>query len=237
MREECGEVVEVLVVRASDVARMLSKPPEASEVVLRFGKIFEEEYALANHIYLEFGSSHIPRWFARKIAARLRAEGIYSRDLVLKAYRAYAALLKAGVVGEKPRTRFRELAEGLMVAAQPDLYDESTDTYYEFKFGPINDYARKQAEVFAWVLGKPIVLVGLREDQNGYMNVEKEVIQPPEKLDVDVAELRKHAVVEEFCSNLMIPVYQYERDLERYYRALRFLKAIGAIEEDEDEEF
>ena len=237
MREECGEVIEVLVVKASDVTRMLSRPPEASEVMLRFGKIFEEEYALANHIYMWRWYRHIPRWFARKIAARLRAEGIYSRDLVLKAYRAYAALLKAGVVGEKPRTRFRELAEKLFVAAQPDLYNESTDTYYEFKLGPVNDYARKQAEVFAWVLGKPVVLVGIVEDRNGYVSVEKEVIQPPEKLDVDVAELRRHAVMEEFCSDLMIPVHQYERDFERYYRALRFLKAIGVIEEEEEEEF
>ena len=69
------------------------------------------------------------------------------------------------MVGEKPRTRFREVAGSLYVAAQPDLYDSSTDTCYEFKLYPVNDYARKQAEVFAWVLGRPVVLMGLREGQ------------------------------------------------------------------------
>ncbi|MEM4972002.1 MAG: hypothetical protein QXE01_12215 [Sulfolobales archaeon] len=236
---ECDETIKVLVVRASDIAKIFVKPSKANEVLVRFGKIFEEEYTLANHIHSWTGYKQISRWFVRKIAARLRAEGIYRRELVLKAYIAYAALIKAGVVGEKPRTRFRELVKGLFVAAQPDLYDESTDTYYEFKLSPINNYARKQAEVFAWVLGKPVVLVGLKEDLNGYLSAEKEVIKPPEKLEVDIEELKKHAVVEEFCSDLMIPVHQYERDLARYSRALRFLKAIGEIEdlEDEDIEF
>lgn len=94
--EGCGRVVEVLVVRASDIAKLLTNPPEGGEVSLRFGKVFEEEYTLANHIYSEAGYAHVPRWFARKVAARLRAEGIYVRELVLKAYRAYAALLRAG---------------------------------------------------------------------------------------------------------------------------------------------
>ncbi|MCC6032777.1 MAG: hypothetical protein LM561_01685 [Desulfurococcaceae archaeon] len=215
---ECGKIVEVLVVKASDVAKLLSKPPEGDEVSLRFGKIFEEEYALANHVYRWAWYAQISKWFIRKVAARLRAEGIYKRDLILKAYRAYAALLKAGVVGEKPRTRFKELTNSLFVAAQPDLYDETTDTYYEFKLYPINEYARKQAEVFAWVLGKPVVLVGLREDPGGYVSVEKEVINPPKDLEVDVNELRKVAVAEDFCSDLMIPVHQYDKYFtEEYY--------------------
>jgi hypothetical protein len=223
--EGCGRVVEVLVVRASDIAKLLANPPEGDEVSLRFGKVFEEEYTLANHIYSETGYAHVPRWFARKVAARLRAEGIYSRELVLKAYRAYAALLRAGVVGEKPRTRFREVTESLYVAAQPDLYDSSTDTYYEFKLYPINDYARKQAEVFAWVLGRPVVLVGLREGPGGYLTVEREVVQPPRELGVDVGRLREVAEVQEFCSDLKVPLHQFERDLERssrYY--LRYLE-------------
>jgi len=211
---ECGRVVRVLVVRASDVAKLLSRPPEGDEVSLRFGKVFEEEYALANYIYSRTAYVHVPRWFARKVAARLKAEGIYRRDLVLKAYRAYAALLKAGVVGEKPRTRFRELEEGLFIAAQPDLYDDSADTYYEFKLYPINDYARRQAEVFAWVLGKPVVLVGLSEGPGGYVTVEKELVEPPKELGVDASRLREVAEAEEFCSDLKVPVHQYERYFE-----------------------
>ena len=222
--EGCDEVVEVLVVRASDVARLLSEPPEADEVLLKFGKIFEEGYTLANHIYPRTGYAQTPRWFVRKVAARLRAEGVYSPGLVLKAYRAYAALLRAGVVGEKPRTRFRVLADDLLVAAQPDLYDESTDTYYEFKLCPINDFARRQAEVFAWVLGRPVVLVGLREGPAGYLSVEKEAVGPPGGLEVDIDELREYAVAEEFCADLMVPLHQYERDYAKYSRYLNLLR-------------
>ncbi len=125
----------------------------------------------------------------------------------------------------------------LFIAAQPDLYYEETDTYYEFKLYPINEYARKQTEIFAWVLGKPVVLVGLVEDKNGYLTAEKETIGLPDRLDVDVEELKRYAVEEEFCSNLMILVHQYERDLAEYARAMRILRAFGVIEEDEDLEF
>ncbi len=193
-----------MVVRASDVAKLLSKPPEGDEASAKFGKIFEEEYALANHIYERTWYVHVPKWFVRKVAARLMAEGIYRRDLVLKAYRAYAALLNAGVIGKKPKTVFRNLTDNLFIAAQPDLYDESTETYYEFKLYPINDYARKQAEVFAWVLEKPVVLVGLKEDPGGSVSVEKEVVAPPKDLRINVSELKKIAVAEEFCVDLTV---------------------------------
>lgn len=212
----CSETINALVVKASDIAKLLSKPPEGDEVSLKFGKIFEEEYTLANHVYSRAWYTQVPKWFIRKVAARLKAEGIYKRDLVLKAYRAYSALLNAGVVGKKPKTMFRKLTSDLFVAAQPDLYDESADTYYEFKLYSINDYARKQVEVFAWVLDKPVVLVGLNENPGGYLSVEKEVIAPPRNLEVDVNELRKIAVVEEFCVDLMIPVYQYKKNYTRY---------------------
>jgi len=213
----CDEVIEVLVVKASDIAKLLSKPPEGDEVSLKFGKIFEEEYALANHIYsLAWNVGKIPRLFIRKVAARLRSEGIYSRELVLKAYRAYSALLKAGVVGEKPSTHFKEFKDFIFIAAQPDLYDMFTDTYYEFKLYPINDYARVQARVFAWVLGKPIVLIGLKEGLDKYFEVEREVITPPNTLDVSPEELRRIAHTEEFCKDLKIPVHMFMKYRIRY---------------------
>lgn len=214
--DECGKVVEVFVVKASDVAKLLSTPPEGDEVSKVFGKIFEEEYTLANHVYEWALYSQVPRWFARKVAARLRYEGIYRKDLVVKAYRAYAALLRAGVVGEKPPTKFREVSTSLFIAAQPDLYNSSSDTYYEFKLYPINEYARAQASVFAWVLEKPVVLVGLKEDSRGYMGVEKEVINPPADLGVSAEDLRRMATAEDFCANLKIPLHHYARYHNEY---------------------
>jgi hypothetical protein len=212
----CDEVMEVLVVRASDIAKLLSQPPEGDEISMKFGKIFEEEYALANHIYMRSASTGVPKKFIRKVAVRLKSEGIYSKELVVRAYRAYSALLKAGVVGEKPLTRFKEFKDFIFIAAQPDLYDSSTGTYYEFKLYPINDYARTQAKVFAWVLEKPIVLVGLKEMSNGYFDVEKEVINPPETLDVGPEDLKKVARTEKFCKDLKIPVHMFMKYMIRY---------------------
>lgn len=200
------DVVKVLVVRSSDIAKMLSTPVEGDEIYAKFGKIFEEEYTLANHIYMWRGYSQIPKLFIRKVASRLRSEGIYSKELITKAFRAYSALLKAGVVGEKPQTVFRLYSDSLFVAAQPDLYNEFENVYYEFKLYPINDYARTQAKIFAWVLETPIILVGLREETNGYLVAEKEVLSPPDSLNVGFDELKMIAKPELFCSKLMKPL-------------------------------
>ncbi|MEM1601527.1 MAG: hypothetical protein QXT01_04405 [Sulfolobales archaeon] len=205
-RDEDVDIIRVLVVRSSDLAKILSTPISGDEVSAKFGKIFEEEYTLANHIYMWSGYSQIPTWFIRKIAYRLRSEGIYSKDLVVKAYRAYSALLKAGVVGEKPPTAFRHYSDSIFIAAQPDLYNESEKTYYEFKLYQINEYARTQTKIFAWVLKSPVVLVGLKEDASGYIHVEKEVITPPDSIDVSTEVLRTIARPELFCAKLMKPL-------------------------------
>jgi hypothetical protein len=47
----------------------------------------------------------------------------------------------------------------------------------------------------------------LREDERGYITVEREVVDPPVELEVDVNELLKMAIVEEFCEKLEIPLF------------------------------
>ncbi|MCC6046473.1 MAG: hypothetical protein LM572_06790, partial [Ignisphaera sp.] len=59
-----------------------------------------------------------------------------------------------------------------------------------------------------------------------------EVINPPEKLEIDINELKKLAVVEEFCKDLEIPVYQYERDYEKRFRYQHLIESLE--EENED---
>ncbi|NHV05763.1 MAG: hypothetical protein HA495_00305 [Thaumarchaeota archaeon] len=95
----------------------------------------------------------------------------------------YSALLRAGVKGQKPKTQFKEYND-ILIATQPDL--EDGENYYEFKTYPINDYARAQCKVFSYVLGKPVVLVDLKEDENSYINFKKEVID-----EEAIVELRK----------------------------------------------
>ncbi|MCS7107785.1 MAG: hypothetical protein RMH77_06925 [Sulfolobales archaeon] len=202
----CRDTVKVLVVKSSDLAKILSEPIEGDETLAKFGKIFEEEYTLANHIYVRKNYSQTPKLFIKKVASRLKSEGIYSKELVIKAYRAYSALLNAGVVGKKPETTFRHYADTIFVAAQPDLYNEAENIYYEFKLYPINNYAKTQARIFAWVLEKPIILVGLREDVNGYLTTEREVLTPPDSLNVSTEELRLIAKPEVFCTKLMKPL-------------------------------
>ncbi len=212
--DEYSGVVRVLVVRSSDLAKVLSTPIEGDEILAKFGKIFEEEYALANHIYLRGGYSQTPVWYVRKVASRLKSEGIYRKDLIVKAYRAYSALLRAGVVGEKPRTAFRHYADNIFIAAQPDLYKESEGTYYEFKLYPINEYARTQAKLFAWVLETPVVLVGLKKGVGGYLTTESEILAPPDSVDVSIDVLRAIAKPEVFCTKLMMPLKYCSEEVE-----------------------
>jgi hypothetical protein len=195
-----GETMKVRVVKASDVAELIAQPQEGDETALIFGKIFEECYTYATYLHEEnFYPTN--RTFAKKIAAELEARNIYSKELVRKAYRMYSALLRAGVRGRKPKTQFKEY-DDILIAAQPDLEDE--ENYYEFKTYPINEYARAQCKVFSYVLGQPIVLVGLKEDENGYVDFEKEVVDVkdfvPPKIPPTLGEL------EEACDECGLPL-------------------------------
>ncbi|MGB9734417.1 MAG: hypothetical protein ACPL2E_07490 [Conexivisphaera sp.] len=178
----------VYVVKSSDIAKLKAEPPHGSTAEQILGKVFEEEYSFANYIYERtiYGGGWISRDFARKVAARLRAAGVYSPELVARAYRSYAALLREKVTGTKPRTVFRKFDDNIYVAAQPDLcnYDEDPPVYYEVKMYQLNDYARAQAGVFAWVLEEPVVLIGLVEDGEGggRVRAEREVVNPPDDL-------------------------------------------------------
>lgn len=165
------------VIKTSDIAKQISKPTKASEAELKFGKIFEEEYTRNTWLVEKHGASRISStYFRKKLAARLKSAGL--EKWIRKGYRMYACLLKNKVVGRKPPTAFRKIND-ITVAGQPDLVEEhwrEEDKYYEFKTHPIDDYARTQAEIFSWVLRKPIILVGLKEDEEGYIHVEKERI-------------------------------------------------------------
>jgi NAD-dependent dihydropyrimidine dehydrogenase PreA subunit len=163
------------VVKASDIAKLLAKPPEGTEEEKIFGKVFEECYTFATFLHEENFYFHRPtnKTFARKVASELKAHGIYSKELIRRAYRMYSALLRAGVVGRKPKTKFRTHND-ILIAAQPDLYDGTN--YYEFKTYPIDDYARAQSKVFSFVLSEPIILVGLVVREDGYVDFEKEVV-------------------------------------------------------------
>ncbi len=162
------------VVSSSEIAKLIARPAEGDETSLKFGKIFEECYTFATYLHDKF-VFQVNRKFARKVAVMLRLNGIYSKDLVERAYRMYSTLLKAGVVGSKPRTEFKRYNE-ILISAQPDLFDWETSKYYEFKTYPIDDYARAQCKVFSWVLGEPIILVGLKTREDGYVEFEKEEI-------------------------------------------------------------
>ncbi|MEM1567159.1 MAG: hypothetical protein QXI84_01635 [Thermofilaceae archaeon] len=205
----------VKVARASDIAKLIAPPTPADEVMLKFGKIFEEEYSFANYIYRNaYNLKRVPHLFIRKVAARLREKGIYSRELVVKAYKAYSALIAAGVVGLKPKTRFRAYSS-IRIAAQPDLRSFGGGTLYEFKLCPIDAYARVQSSIFAYVWESPIKLVGLVEEAGRY-RVEMETIPPPRSLkDLGITPELVEMVAQEqlWCTKWNEPVY-YERCCE-----------------------
>jgi len=96
--------------------------------------------------------------------------------------------LSEDIVGRKPKSQYRDFKEVVdgrkffvRLYAQPDLIDMGT--YYEFKTGPLNEYSRIQSQVFYWVIDEPIILVGVEEKDDGYINAQKETI---DACDVDI---------------------------------------------------
>lgn len=225
-------VIAAKVVRASEVAKLMAPPPSGSYEACVFGKVFEEAYTEACYYHAKtMNTRSIPRKFARKVAAMLKREGVYSDDLVKKAYKMYSCLLRAGVVGLRPRTRFRWLNEKVLIAAQPDIGGED-GRYYEFKTYPLDEYARAQAMVFSWVIGKPIVLVGLVERDDGYIDYEMEVVECAELPITDVPD---HLGEEqEICPVCRLPLAYCKCDeYEEYWDYLSEDDVMGAWTADE----
>jgi hypothetical protein len=218
--------MKVRVVKASEIAKLIAQPQEGDETALIFGKIFEECYTYATYLHEENFYFHAPtnRTFVKKIAAELKAHNIYSKELVRKAYKMYSALLRAGVKGRKPKTQFKEYND-ILIAAQPDL--EDSENYYEFKTYPINDYARAQCRVFSYVLEQPVVLVGLKEDENGYINFEKEVIDAENFVLPEIPPTLGE--LEEACDECGLPL--------KYCTCDKFSFLEGETEEEKEEDF
>lgn len=170
------------VMSASGIARRLLPPsewPSGSVEDQRFGKIFEEEFSLWCYLYgrLRVGPKS-GRLFAAKMARRLREEGIYERGRVLKAYRIAAALIRAGVTGETPPTMLRILDDEHGIFYKPDLWDPSSDEYYEFKTHPLTRFDEVQSSIFALCVGRPIMLVGVEFDDEGMAHAQAKTVQP-----------------------------------------------------------
>lgn len=189
VRIDADATVVVPDVSASEIAHnvgTIERP--ADEEGLAFGKVFEEAYAKywyrRKHGGFDgWGSlthAYYPkRAFGRRVAAMLRDRDIYSDEYVAHAVRLFSAFLAADVRGLTPATRHRPHGN-LVVYAKPDLAERSADpSLTEFKTAPIDEYARIQTAVMAWVFDEPIRLVGARTDQqNGWVEVESERVDP-----------------------------------------------------------
>jgi hypothetical protein len=176
----------VLVARASDIAKKIAHPPQGTVEGAIFGKIFEELYVSKNHVTPRDLDPFILRIFTYDLKSLLELHNIYSEDLVRKGVKMYIALHKANVVGIGCPPTFKRYENGIYISAQPDLYSPSQDKYFEFKTYPIDEYARNQVEIFAWVLQHPITLVGLREVGDEY-EVETIVVEPkPINIDPEI---------------------------------------------------
>jgi hypothetical protein len=218
--------MKVRVVKASEIAKLIAQSQEGDETALIFGKIFEECYTYATYLHEENFYFHAPtnRTFVKKVAAELKAHNIYSKELARKAYKMYSALLRAGVKGRKPKTQFKEYND-ILIAAQPDL--EDSENYYEFKTYPINDYARAQCKVFSYVLEQPVILVGLKEDENGYINFEKEVVDAENFVLPEIPPTLGE--LEEVCDECGLPL--------KYCTCDKFSFLEGETEEEKEEDF
>lgn len=189
LRLENGEATVVADTNASAIAREIGTiDSPAGEVGLAFGKAFEEAYATYWHRrkrggYDGWGSIkhayHPKRVFGRRLAGMLRERDVYADDLVARGVRLFSAFLAADVRGLTPATIHRRRGD-LIVYAKPDLRERSADPpLTEFKTAPIDEYARVQATVMAWVFQESVRLVGARTDPaTGWIDVESERIDP-----------------------------------------------------------
>jgi hypothetical protein len=175
-----------LVAKASDIAKRIAPPPQGTIVGMIFGKIFEQLYVLKNHVTPRDLDPFILKIFTYDLKTLLELHKIYSEELLRKGVKMYIALHKANVVGIGCPPTFRRYGNEIHISAQPDLYSPYLDKYFEFKTYPIDEYSKKQAEIFSWVLDHPVVLVGLREAGNEY-EVEEIVVEPkPINIDQEI---------------------------------------------------
>jgi hypothetical protein len=203
----------VLVAKASDVAKRIAPPPHGTIVGMIFGKIFEHLYISKNHVTPRDLDPFILRIFTYDLKSLLELHNIYSEEMLRKGVRMYIALHRANVVGIGIPPTFRRYENGIYIAAQPDLYSPYLDKYFEFKTYPIDEYSKKQAEIFAWVLQHPVTLVGLREAGDGY-EVET-VIAEPKPLNIDPEIIKSVAREQYIDPTRYIPPHKLFRRDER----------------------
>ncbi|MHB1830430.1 MAG: hypothetical protein ACYCO0_03470 [Candidatus Micrarchaeaceae archaeon] len=98
-------------------------------------------------------------------------------------------LLEAGVQGRTPPTQ-SIMKRGIEVFAKPDIWNPSIEDsdYHEFKTYPLNDYARAQSKVFAWVLDSDINLYGFDGE-----NIQHELIKKESIKDSEIPDFRSIA--------------------------------------------
>jgi hypothetical protein len=203
----------VLVAKASDLAKKLANPPQGTLEGMIFGKIFERLYILKNHVTPRDLDPFILRVFIYDLKNMLELYNIYSEEMLRKGVKMYIALHKANVVGIGIPPTFRRYGDGIYIAAQPDLYSPYLDKYFEFKTYPIDEYSKKQVEIFAWVLQHPVTLVGLREAGDGY-EVET-MIAEPKPLNIDPSIVRSVAREQYIDPIRYIPPHRLFRRNER----------------------
>jgi len=210
----------VLVAKASDIAKRIAPPPQGTLEGAIFGKIFEQLYISKNHVTPRDLDPFILRVFTYDLKNMLELHNIYSEEMLRKGVRMYIALHKANVVGIGIPPTFMRYENGIYIAAQPDLYSPYLNKYFEFKTYPIDEYSRKQVEIFAWVLQHPVTLVGLREVGDNYRA--ETVIIEPKPLNIDPGIVRSVAREQYIDPIRYIPPHRlFERDEDSMSRVRR----------------
>ena len=134
--------------------------------------------------------------------------------------RIFNLFLSGNICGKTPPTTARRY-ENYIVTAKPDLWDVSWNesTYNEFKIGELDDYAREQAKIFAWVVNEPINLYGVSSD----FWLQKEIVYPSEDIGKIPESIGKAYDIREICENCNLPNcnckpvyhnYNYDNDVD-----------------------
>lgn len=107
---------------------------------------------------------------------------------------------KHNITGQTPPTKAKR-HNNCIITAKPDLIKYDFDNLIsEFKIYPLNNYAREQTKIFAWVFDNPICLYGVSPD----FELQKETIYPPNNIG-EIPELGELHDNEEICKYCNLP--------------------------------
>jgi hypothetical protein len=215
---------------SSEVAAIITgATPRGTLKESRLGVILHER--LSYHQWKrECGCLNTYKKFVRSLAGTLSEEG-FPQEWIARAIRISATLIQAGVNGSTPKTICKEIKPGLFLFAKPDLIG---DRIYEFKTYDPGKYAEAQAALFALAYLEPVVLVGVKEREDGMFDpVIKEIDPYPDVQEVaEIIQIHGEEFDENLFENKVPADFKYRAYIRELHDSIRLEYLIDEMKDD-----